>query len=573
MARHYINQKTLHQDVSAGVVLGVESVPDGLAAGLLAMVNPVYGLYGYMMGTFTGAFFTSSVFMSVQATGAMALVVASVPQVTSGENKDASLFALAILTGVFMLVAGLFKLGSMIRFVPNAVLTGFINAVAVNIILGQLSDFTGYESSGSNRITQTIDLLKNWDQVDTATLLIGLTTIILILNLEKTRLKSLGLVVAMIVASLMVVVFDAQSVATVSDVATIPDSLPRPVLPSLSLFPPLIIPAISLAFVGLVQGAGISKSFANPDGDFPNASGDFVGQGMANIVAGLFQGMPVGGSMSATSLVTNAGARSRFANICAGIVMAVVILLFGSAVGKIAMPALAGLLIVVGFRTLKPEQVRMVWKTGKEQQVVMGITFFTCIVIPLQYAVLLGVLLSVVLYMVQQSNKIAIKQWERPEDDYIIETDPPVELPSHEITFLVPYGSLFFATAPLFEKQLPNISKETDRAAVILLLRGNTDLGSTFYGVIERYAEGLKEQNSRLMLADVAQEVQTQLVRTGLIEVIGRGNVYVSTEYIGQAGTQAWADAERWLDAYAALHPERSRTDRSAPDSEGETDV
>jgi len=573
MARHYINQKTLHQDVSAGVVLGVESVPDGLAAGLLALVNPVYGLYGYMMGTFTGAFFTSSVFMSVQATGAMALVVASVPQVTSGENKDASLFALAILTGVFMLVAGLFKLGSMIRFVPNAVLTGFINAVAINIILGQLSDFTGYESSGSNRITQTIDLLKNWDQVDTATLLIGLTTIILILILEKTRLKSLGLVVAMIVASLLVVVLDTDTVATVSDVATIPDSLPRPVLPSLSLFPPLIIPAISLAFVGLVQGAGISKSFANPDGDFPNASGDFVGQGMANIVAGLFQGMPVGGSMSATSLVTNAGARSRFANICAGIVMAVVILLFGSAVGQIAMPALAGLLIVVGFRTLKPEQVRMVWKTGKEQQVVMGITFFTCIVIPLQYAVLLGVLLSVVLYMVQQSNRIEIKQWERPEGDYMIETDPPVELPSYEITFLVPYGSLFFATAPLFEKQLPNISKETDRAAVILLLRANSDLGSTFFGVIERYAESLKEQNSKLMLAGVVPEVQTQLVRTGLIEIIGRGNVYMSTEYIGQAGTQAWADAERWLAANPGLQPEQIRTDPAVSDTDEETAV
>ena len=98
-ARYYFDPKTLTKDIIAGLALGIESVPDGLAQGLLAMVNPIYGLYGYMVGTFTGAFFTSSVFMAVQATGAMSLIVASVPQVTSGDNPEASLFALAILTG------------------------------------------------------------------------------------------------------------------------------------------------------------------------------------------------------------------------------------------------------------------------------------------------------------------------------------------------------------------------------------------------------------------------------------------------------------------------------------------
>ena len=152
MARQFINPKTLKNDITAGLVLGVESVPDGLAAGLLAAVNPIYGLYGYMMGTFSGAFFTSSVFMAVQATSAMALIVASVLQVHQGDNADAALFALAILTGLVMLAAGLLKLGSMLRFVPNAVMTGFINAVAVLIILGQLDDFTGYSSAGANKL-------------------------------------------------------------------------------------------------------------------------------------------------------------------------------------------------------------------------------------------------------------------------------------------------------------------------------------------------------------------------------------------------------------------------------------
>jgi MFS superfamily sulfate permease-like transporter len=135
MNRHFINRSTLIPDLSAGLVLGVQSIPSGMANGLLAMVNPVYGLHGYMVGVLTGAFFTSSAFMSVQGTSAMALVIASVPEVAQGGYPNTALFALAFLTGVFMLAAGLLKLGSLIRFVPHSVMTGFINAVAVLIIL------------------------------------------------------------------------------------------------------------------------------------------------------------------------------------------------------------------------------------------------------------------------------------------------------------------------------------------------------------------------------------------------------------------------------------------------------
>ena len=122
--RELFKRETLKEDTMAGVVLGIESVPDGLAGGLLAGVNPVFGLYGYMMGTFSGAFFTSSSFMAVQATGAMAIIVADVSVVHSADDPDRALFTLAIVTGVVMLVAGLFKLGTLLRWVSNAVMVG-----------------------------------------------------------------------------------------------------------------------------------------------------------------------------------------------------------------------------------------------------------------------------------------------------------------------------------------------------------------------------------------------------------------------------------------------------------------
>lgn len=554
MAKQFINPHTLRDDIMAGLVLGIESVPDGLAQGFLAFVNPVFGLYGYMMGTFSAAFFTSSTFMVVQATGAMALVVSSVPQIHHPGQGTQSLFALAILTGIIMLLLGLFKLGSLIRFVPHAVMTGFVNAVALLIILGQLNDLMGHNPGGSNKILQAINHVRNLDQVDLPTLMVGLVTIFLIITLEKTKLQALGLVVAMIVASLLVPLFGWDSVTTLNDIAEVPGSLPRPVLPSLSLFPALIVPALSLAFVGLVQGASITKSYVNPDGKYPDASGDFVGQGVANVVSGFFQGMPVGGSFSATSLVTSAGARSRFANIFAGITMASVIVLFGPSIGNIAMPAMAGLLIVIGFRTFKPAQVEMVWKTGSVQQAVMGITFISCLLIPLQYAVLVGVAMSLLMFVIQQSNKITIRQWKETEGPYPIEQDPPKTLPANDVLLLVPYGSLFFAAAPIFEKQLPGVDEETTNTAVVLNLRGYEDLGSTFLEVLERYADDLHEHHSKLILGGVHDSVIRQLEKTGLIKKIGRENIFVVSDQIGQAGAAAWDAANKWV-AEQSEHP------------------
>ena len=192
---------TLGKDAVAGLVLGVESVPDGLAAGLLAGVNPLAGLYAYLFGTIAGSFFTSSAFMAVQATGAMAIVVADVPAVHSASDPARALFTLSVLTGVVMLAAGFLRLGSVLRFVSNAVMVGFISAVGVNIILGQLANLTGYKAEGANRVVRAINTLVHPGELHLQSLAIGVVTVALILVLERTRLGPLGLVLAVIVAS------------------------------------------------------------------------------------------------------------------------------------------------------------------------------------------------------------------------------------------------------------------------------------------------------------------------------------------------------------------------------------
>jgi SulP family sulfate permease len=553
--RSLFRKDTIRSDAVAGLVLGVESVPDGLAGGLLAGVNPVYGLYAYMVGTFTGGLFTSSSFMAVQATGAMAIVVADVGVVHAGEDSDAMLFTLSIVTGVVMLAAGFFKLGSILRFVSNAVMVGFINAVGVNIILGQLDNFTGYEGQGGNRVLRTIDLLLNFGQVHLPTITIGIATIVMIVVFERTKLGPLGMVVGIIIGSALVPILGWE-VAQLSDIADIPNSLPRPVLPILSAVPQLIIPALSLAFIGLVQGAGISANFPDENGDYPDASRDFVGQGAANVAVGIFQGMPVGGSMSASSLVKSAGAKTRMALLIAGVVMAVTIIVFGSAVGYIAMPALAGLLIVVGYRTIKPADIKAVWKTGLMQATVMTVTFVLTMVIPLQYAVLVGVGISMILFVINQSNRVTIKRWIIEDEGKMREVEPPATVGEDDVIVLQPYGSLFFAAAPVFEELLPAVDETSRHSVVILRLRGRTDLGSTFMDVLRRYAESLNAASSKLVIISADEKIHQQLAATRVTGVVGTDNIYTSDQWIGATLKVAHDDAAGWIDDQAGSQPE-----------------
>ena len=316
----------------------------------------------------------------------------------------------------------------------------------------------------------------------------------------------------------------------------------------------LLVPALSLALVGLVQGAGISNSIPNPDGRYPDASGDFRGQGLANIASGFFQGMPVGGSMSATALVTAAGARTRLANLVAGATMAVLIVAVGGLVGAIAMPALAGLLVLIGIRTFNADNVVMVWRTGPTQAAIIVTTFVLTLLIPLQFAVLVGVGLSVILYVANQSAKVRVIRWVFDEPGGLpLEADVPRELPPSETVVLQPYGSLFFAAAPVFESQLPQVTQQSTGSVVVVRLRGEQELGSTFLKVIDRYAGELAAVGSRLMLAGVGERVEQRAwsVATGLMDSLGPDAVFRATPRLTASLQGALEEAERWRGAAA----------------------
>ena len=228
--------------------------------------------------------------------------------------------------------------------------------------------------------------------------------------------------------------------------------------------------------------------------------------------------------------------------------MTLIVLLFAPLVKQAAMPSLAALLIVAGFQGLRTEQAIVAWKTGRVTAVVMIITFIGTLFISLQFAVLLGVALSIVLHVVRASNKVAVTEWVLQPQGYPIEQQPPMMAPSNRLTLLNIDGSLFFAAASNIKDKLPDVD-ESDRAVVAIMVRGQSDIGSTFLNVIQEYAKSVQARNGRFMLIGIDPKVYDQLAKTGLLKIIGEENVFLATPQLGEALNRAIAEANTWLES------------------------
>jgi SulP family sulfate permease len=546
--RWRIDRKNILPDFIAAFTLGVASIPDSMASALLAGINPLTGLYTMIVATPIGALFASSEMMHISTTSALSLAVASSLAGMPPAAKLQAVYMLALMVGVIQIALGLLKMGFLVRFVPHSVMTGFLNGVALLIILGQLGDFTGYISDYSNRVAQAVDTAMNAEQIVLPILVVGLATVLLIVGLGKIKLTSqFAFILAMVFASALPFLPWFHLVPLVGDVTEVPNALPSFSLPNFSMIFQLILPAFALSVIGLVQGAGISQGYPNPDGKFPDPSGDFVGQGAANLTASFFHGMPCGGSLSGTAMVVNAGARSRWANFLVGVLIAITVLLFANLVELIAMPALAGLLIVIGFRTLDFDSIRTVWQTGAIPAIVMLLTLFATLVMPLQYAVLMGVGLSILLFILHQANRLKLVELVPSGKNALpIEQPAPKRLSGHKVTVLYPYGSLFYAAAKTFEENLP-AAEDAREAVVIFVFRGYDRFGSTMIAVLDRYNQVLQANGGKVMLAGLSPNVLLQLERTGLLDRIGRENVFLAHRQWGVAAYEAWDAAHAWL--------------------------
>jgi SulP family sulfate permease len=263
-------------------------------------------------------------------------------------------------------------------------------------------------------------------------------------------------------------------------------------------------------------------------------------------VTGLFGGLPVGGSLSGTALLRAIGGRTRWANLFTGLFSLVIVLLFAGLIEALPLSAIAGLIIVVGISIVNLPRIETTWRTGPAPTAIMLITFVGTLLMPIHYAVFLGVFLHILLYVFQSAEAVRVEQIVIREDGRFSEISPPEELPSGEITILQPVGSLFFAGAARFEDQLPQVGQARG-AVVILRLRDRDEVGSTFIRALERYTRSLQAGGNLLMLEGLNERVVDQLDVTDVLDLIGRDNVFPGQPEFGAALRKALIAAEEWM--------------------------
>jgi sulfate permease, SulP family len=540
-------RSAVRQDVVAGFVNAVVSVPDGLASATLAGVNPVYGLYTSIAGPIAGSALVSAQLMQISTTSASALAAGQVVSTYPAGQRGEALFLLVTLIGIWLVVFGLLRAGRLVRFVSHAVMTGFLAGVAVLLILDQSAPFVGIDPEGSNEVAQFLNLLARAPEFSIATILTGSVALALAMGLGRTRIANLSSVVALVVPSVLVVLLGWESVQQVADVSPIPRGIPTPTLPNLALLTPTLAgAAFAIAVVIGVQGAGVSQSVENPDDSPVNPSRDLVAQGAANVASGMFSGIPAGGSVGQTALNVAVGARTRVAGILGGVWMLAIVLVAREPVGQVPMTVLAALMIMSGISALDLREARSIWNTGGSARLAIVVTFVATLFLSIPLAVAAGVLLTVVLYLFSSASDVTVRALVPLGEGRFAEQDPPPHLQSNGVVVLDVYGSLFFAGARTLADTLPS-AEGVSRPVVVLRLRGRSNIGATLIDVLADYAESLAETGGRLYLAGVSEAVAVQLQGSGKLDIGGVVHIVPARPVLGESVSQALALADEWL--------------------------
>jgi SulP family sulfate permease len=538
-------------NIISGLATGLFSIPEGMAYAQLAGVNPVYGMYSGIVATIVASLSTGTVLMISTLTSAIALTTASVltkANIQSSQMPQA-LFTVTFLTGAIMFLLGLARLGSIVNFVSNAVMTGFVAGASLLIILGQEHHLTGYKGVGANEWQQTLNWLQNISQWNWTVVAVSIGTILMMVLFKMIKpLEKYAAIIVLALGTIIVNVFAIQ-IPLVSSIATIPNGLPQFMLPNFSLVPQLLLGSLSVAIVALAQGAGISTAVPNPDGSKASQSRDFIGEGLGNIAGSFFQSMGTGGSLSRTGVSVGAGANSRLGGVLSGVLLGGILLLFGSSAEKVPLAVIGGMLVVIGIELISARvpSAKLVFSTGEWGPIAaMVITFVTALFIPLQDTIFLGAGLSLLLYVAASSRKLRLQEAVHQDDGGWVMQNAPKQLKANDVNVFVIQGLDFFAEVPTLEDQMPP-TRGVQNAVVVLVIRDMHSISSTGIKWIEHFAKELQANGGTLILADVNPEVYAVLKKSGALAFLGEDNVLPATDRVLESERKAWVVAQKRL--------------------------
>ena len=517
------NGSIARADLLAGLSVAAVAVPQAVAYALVAGVPAEYGLYTAIVMTAIGAFFASSRQLINGPTNAISIAVLSATaMIPLVEDKLNAVLVLAAMIGALQVLIAVFRIGDLTRYISHSVVVGFTAGASVLLVMDQMKHLLGLHYNGSVHepfVMRFWHSMTEGGSVDPSTLTVGLGSIALLLSLRKVK-KWMGwnlfpeLLVTVIGVSVLTYLWHHGSVGVVGH---IPAKLPSFHLPHVDqpLLQNLAPAALAIGTLGLLEAIAMSKSIATATRQRLDLNQICLSEGLANLGAGLFKGIPGSGSITRSAINVQAGARTQWSGIFSAVAVALIVVLFAPYAQFIPKACLAGILILTGLRLIDPKALRYHLKASKFDAGIVLATAFSAVFISIEFCVLIGVFLSFLL-AVPRAGRMLLSEFTVTKDRVIAERVPDDPMCSRILIFGLE-GEMFFSSATTLEGHFRAIeSRFTGETKVLVLrLKRARNPDAVCLHLLSDLVKRTEDRGIQVILCGVNDDLHEMMQRTG----------------------------------------------------------
>ena len=519
-------------DFMAGIIVGIVAIPLAIAFGIASGVGPTEGLVTAIIAGLLISLFGGSRVQIGGPTGAFIVIIYGIIQ----QYGVGGLAIATVMAGIMLMLMGIFRLGSVIKFMPYPIIVGFTGGIAITIFSTQMNDLfgMGIESVPANFIDKWVCYFQNIGNINWPSFIVGLLSILIIVYTPRISKKIPGSLLAIVVMTLVCWLLERYagitSIATIGDLYELPSGLPQlrmPALPEGESFFATVQSLLPVAFTIAILGAIESLLSAMvADGVISsrhNSNTELMAQGIANIVAPFFGGIPATGAIARTMANINNGGRTPIAGIVHTVVLLLVLLLLGGLVGAIPMPCLAGVLIMVSYNMSGWRTIRSMCRQSRSDIIVLFTTLLLTVIFDLTIAIEIGLVLAVVLFMrrIMENTHISVVENEMDVHKDGEGQDEQLVIPENTEVYEID-GPFFFGIANKFEEMARTRSSKQIR---VIRMRKVSFVDATGLHNLEIFISSTLEDGRKVILSGVNESVYKSLDRAGILKMIGEENV------------------------------------------------
>lgn len=529
-----VTRETLKDDLFAGLTNAVVVLPQGVAFAMIAGLPPEYGLYTAIIPPIIAGLFGSSHHLISGPTTAISIVVFSTisPMAEAGTEAFVTLtLTLTLFAGIFQAVLGLAKMGALVNFISHSVVVGFTAGAAILIATSQLKHIFAIDvPSGESFLHTWIDILTGIGDANPYVFTVAMVTLAVAVIVKKVKPRWPGMLIAMVVGAVLAALFGAEE-HDIRLVGAIPSSLPPFSMPELTAttFRELMSGAIAVAMLGLIEAVSISRSIATKSGQRIDGNQEFIGQGLANVVGAFFSCYASSGSFTRSGLNYTVGARTPMSAVFAALSLAIILLLVAPLAAYLPIPAMGGIVMLVAYNLIDFHHIKVIMKAEKGDAAVLVTTFLSTLFVELEFAIYVGVLLSLILYLNRTSKPRIVPRVPDPlQPTRPFFTDPDLA-ECHQLKILRIDGSIYFGSVNHVEAVLQSIDEwEPEQVYKLIVMSGVNFIDVAGGEMLANEAKRLKKLGGGLFLYGVKDDVRRVLQRGGYLKDIETTHIFCS---------------------------------------------